>query len=262
MSAPRGRCRRPRRRARYREPRRLYCRARFRSRTSPMRRIGLMMASAPNSATPPSTATTNKPMPRSIRPTCSRSALACAFALLGRADQFAGRLLDQNIHRVAKFGGALDHCDGVAVILRRGGELGADADIVLGQRAELLNLRFVGRVVAQRDRGLDMLARPPRRRRAAARARGRPRLARWQDASRAIQAAYCPGLSRRAAPPPPSAACFRRVGAGCAAERSPICCSASIPATRSTPSAAQIASFVRMERSKPGIVGSTCERTA
>ena len=40
-----------------------------------------------------------------------------------------------------------------------------------------------------------------------------------------------------------------------AAERSPICCSASIPATRSTPSAAQIASFVRMENLKLGIVG-------
>ena len=40
------------------------------------------------------------------------------FALLGCTDQCAGRFLDQSIHLVANFAGALNHCDGVAVILR------------------------------------------------------------------------------------------------------------------------------------------------
>ncbi len=78
------------------------------------------------------------------------------FALLGRIDQIAGRFLDQSVHLIADFAGVLDHCDGVAVILRGDGELTADADIVGGKRIELFKLCSVGQGVAERDRSLDM----------------------------------------------------------------------------------------------------------
>ena len=80
------------------------------------------------------------------------------IAVFRGADQIFGRLLDQHVHLPAEIDRVVDLGNGVAVVLRDRGELGADGDIIGGERADLLQLLFVGRLVAQTDRGRHMLS--------------------------------------------------------------------------------------------------------
>ena len=81
------------------------------------------------------------------------------IAVFGSAHQVLSRLLDQDVHLPAEIERTLNLAVGVAVVLRRGGKLGADRDIVVGERIDLSQLLLVRSLVGQIGGSRDMLRR-------------------------------------------------------------------------------------------------------
>ena len=102
----------------------------------------------------------NRPMPRSSRLTDAISASACSLRSSRCRDQRRGSRRDQRVHFVAKFANALHLAHGVAIVLRRGGEIATDGGIFPDQPGELFEPLFFGGIVGDIERDVDV----PRRR--------------------------------------------------------------------------------------------------
>ena len=119
-----------------------------------MRRIGRLIATAPNTATPARTAITNTPMPRSIRLTVTASAFA--LALRSSAATINASVVAASSASISSPSALLRLTLSTAVVARRHGEFANDTGVAFDKFGKLLDSRPVVRIVRGHERGFDV----------------------------------------------------------------------------------------------------------